>query len=356
MRRAAPTAPVEEPRPAKEEPKASKKPGSEAWRQQRLSGQRPILSTRWLTILFAAVAALFIPLGIAALVASRSVVEIRKNYVPEVCTSGSSTCSVTIEVEQDIKGPLMFYYEIENFYQNYRTFVRSTSEKQLSGKEVAPEADCGSLTNLEQRAPYYVPGLSAPVTFSGQCGADGTGCLSPCGIIAWSQFNDTFALFDAAGAPVPWDSSGVAGPWLKRKFKNRAACVDASGAFTRDPAVIAARGCFDVEDESFIVWMQTSALPSFRKLHRVLRDGLKAGTYRVAVGNWYPVEAFGGRKSLVFSTASWVGSRGDFLGIALIVMGSIAALCALFIATAHLCLPVRKPADPAAIKWAPHAD
>ena len=50
--------------------------------------------------------------------------------------------------------------------------------------------------------------------------------------------------------------------------------------------------------EHFMVWMRTSALPTFRKLYGKLEGGLKKGSYVVRIKNNYNVNNFGGKKSI----------------------------------------------------------
>jgi LEM3 (ligand-effect modulator 3) family / CDC50 family len=34
-------------------------------------------------------------------------------------------CSISIEVDEDLKPPILVYYQIENFHQNHRKYARS---------------------------------------------------------------------------------------------------------------------------------------------------------------------------------------------------------------------------------------
>lgn len=98
-----------------------------------------------------------------------------------------------------------------------------------------------------------------------------------------------------------------------------------------------------VTDEDFIVWMRTAALPSFRKLHRIINVDLTPGNYSFVINQSmflflfknpyidFPVRDFGGRKKVVLSTGSWIGGKNLFLAISyLVVAGICAVLCVVF--------------------------
>ena len=64
------------------------------------------------------------------------------------------------------------YYHLHRFYQNHKRYVRSRSDAQLAGKTRDPSIKC-------QPEQYEGDGQSRPI--------------NPCGLIAWSLFNDSFA-------------------------------------------------------------------------------------------------------------------------------------------------------------------
>jgi hypothetical protein len=85
--------------------------------------------------------------------------------------------------------------------------------------------------------------------------------------------------------------------------------------------------CGDVSNEEFIVWMRTSGLPTFRKLHRVINTDLKKGeTIQLTINDVFPVNSFSGSKKIVFSTTAWIGGKNTFLGAAYITVACICIL------------------------------
>merc|ERR1719327_1955158 len=68
----------------------------------------------------------------------------------------------------------------------------------------------------------------------------------------------------------------------------------------------------DMKDEHFMVWMRTSALPTFRKLYGKLDNGLEKGEYVVRIYNNYNVDNFGGTKSVELTQLNSLGGNNNY--------------------------------------------
>ncbi|KAA8523399.1 hypothetical protein F0562_009822 [Nyssa sinensis] len=130
----------------------SKRPKYSKFTQQELPACKPILTPRWVISAFMLVSMIFIPIGIASLFASRDVVEIIDRYETEcippdlrndkvgyIQSPGEKPCNRTLTVPKNMKQPIFVYYQLDNFYQNHRRYVKSRSDEQL--KDPSSEND-----------------------------------------------------------------------------------------------------------------------------------------------------------------------------------------------------------------------
>ncbi|KAL0485441.1 cell cycle control protein 50A [Acrasis kona] len=325
-------------------PKKSKKPKvhlDRAFTQQRLPAWQPILSPPWVIASFFIIFLIFTPIGIAIFFASQSVIETNELQYDNLCTmtinnQTAPVCSISkreIVVPALMKAPVYMYYKLTNFYQNHRRYAASRSDSQLGGTANINPSDAQS--------------TCAPITFY-QPTQDITNETSsasvyvPCGLVAWSMFNDTFVLYskDAGGnfnvlcdgpnagngnssctkKGIAWKSD------VDVKFKYGATGRNSSGGATYygEPTHLIP----DVQDEDFIVWMRTAALPNFRKLYRIINVDIPAGTYYLDIEQRYPVSNFSGTKSVILTTSSWIGGKNLFLAIAYMAVGGLCFLLA----------------------------
>ena len=179
----------------------------------------------------------------------------------------------------------------------------------------------------------------------------------PCGLIANSVFNDTYPSVQLLNAP------GVDGSQTYNFTERGIAWGGIADNYAATPGYDSPSDVLPPpnwrerypdgytefpnlhEDEHFQVWMRIAALPTFRKLW-ARNDGevMARGTYRITANMNYPVKQFGGTKSIVMSTVSWVGWTQRFLGWAYVAAAILCVLLAVAGLVRHLIKP-RKLGD-----------
>ena len=81
-------------------------------------------------------------------------------------------CNIVMTAPADMAPPIYVYYELHNFYQNHRRYVKSRSDAQLAG---AMYTDISSLADCDPLRGVTIDGTMRP--------------LDPCGLVAQSYFN-----------------------------------------------------------------------------------------------------------------------------------------------------------------------
>eukprot|EP00753_Platysulcus_tardus_P010060 PLAT2482.18.p2 GENE.PLAT2482.18~~PLAT2482.18.p2 ORF type:complete len:337 (-),score=166.61 PLAT2482.18:31-1041(-) len=328
----------------------SHRPDDTDFKQQRLKAWQPILTPVWVISTFFGIGVIFIILGVVLMGASNSVVETCVQYGGTKdsmsgctwkagcnATVSGTPCTVEMTAPAEMKAPIYVYYELDNFFQNHRRYVKSRSDAQLQGEKVSD-------TDLQDAcSPKYK-------------GEDGK-ILWPCGLIANSYFNDDIELTTAGYTmmedDIAWPSDKAA------KFKNQpAADVDPEKyqylnttypGYAQEAAAAGLKG--GVENEHFIVWMRTAGLPRFRKLYgRIEKDIPKDKKITFSIDSKFAVKPFDGGKALVMTTTSWLGGKNPFLGTAYLVVGIICLVLAIIFFAKQQIRP-RKLGDPAFLQW-----
>ncbi|XP_019417711.1 PREDICTED: putative ALA-interacting subunit 2 [Lupinus angustifolius] len=309
--------------------------------QQNLPACKPVLTPATIVATFLMIGFIFIPVGFVTLRASNSVVEIVDRYdndcIPEEFKNNkvafikddslSKNCSRLLKVDKPMKAPIYIYYQLDNYYQNHRRYVKSRSDQQLlHGLGYNDTSSCKPLESSDD----------LPVV--------------PCGLIAWSMFNDTYKF-----------SRGPSE--LKVNKKNIAWKSDRNHKFGKDVypfnfqnGTLTGGGKLDPtiplsDQEDLIVWMRTAALPSFRKLYGRIEVDLDADDVIVVqLMNNYNTYSFGGKKKLVLSTSSWLGGKNNFLGLANLFVGTFCILISIIFLLLHVKNP-RPYGDTTYLSW-----
>lgn len=367
----------------------SNKPANTLFKQQRLPAWQPILSPPHVAACFVLIAAIFIPIGIAVLVANDSATDLEFKYSGlKVCTPSNNEgyyeytvdntttrmgCKLetSFTITETMKAPVYLYYKLTNFYQNHRRFAKSRSDKQLTGSDV----DSGSMSDA---APLIHPGEyfdaeGTRLNIDGVSTRYGDMVYNPAGLVAWSMFNDSFVLYAMNDTtptlicntsnfdrhtnfplePMGCHKKGIAWStdvdakyktpflgarqWTARRSLYGAPELATDNAYFENGwyASEAGHQVPVTTDEDFMVWMRTASLPTFRKLLRVIDVDLLPGEYRMEIIDQYDVSAFDGDKAFALATVSWAGGKNNFLAIAYITVGSIILLAGIIFFIVH---------------------
>jgi len=321
-----------------------KQPLNTQFKQQSIPGKMIIYSPPCAVSLMVAVSIIFLALGAAILIESDSVVEIVQRYDDKQACAYNKTnpkqlwdgCKYIypFEIPRTMKAPVFLYYQLTNYYQNHRKYVKSMSTMQLAGQDPATVelmSDCKPrLTNKDKSLTY-----------------------SPAGLMPWSMFNDSFALYGADGTlfcdgelftkdkdstplqNMTCTKKGIAWDSDKDKYAppfNGTNILTYTGRTDKGNKSYIVNGWYEFEDyhplpnpqdEDFMVWMRNEPISSFRKLYRVIQTDLTAGSYVMHVKQRYDVLAFGGTKSFVLLKPGWIGAPNRPLAGFYLAVGSL---------------------------------
>ncbi|KAG8810417.1 hypothetical protein FRC18_004070 [Serendipita sp. 400] len=367
-----------------------RKPANTAFKQQRLKAWQPILTPKTVLPTLFIIGLVFAPIGGLLIWGSSKITQITLDYTDCINAGANFTsstasfqdmpssavdyqlknpqqtfakpqwsfqsapsdpdpskryqCRLRFELPDDLEKPVFLYYKLTNFFQNHRRYVQNLDKDQLKGKAI----DAGTLQK----------GNCRPL---GHDDRDTSKAIYPCGLIANSMFNDTLnnpvLVSGSTNTTYEFSHTGIAWPGEKRKYAAKTDykiqdIVPPPNWRDRFPNGYTAENLPNLNaDEHFQNWMRTAGLPTFSKLYgRNDGQGMQKGTYELDVYMNFPVSAFGGSKSVVISTVSWIGGKNPFLGWAYIAAASLFVLLAMIGLLWH-CLKPRKLGDMNLLSW-----
>jgi hypothetical protein len=189
------------------------------FKQQTLPAWRPIPSFRSTMITFTVFGVIFLGLGILLYLMSNQISEIiveRYDDAPE-CAKLGQNCTLKFNVTAPIAGPIYVYYQLDNFYQNHRRYVKSRSFNQLKGDYLTVDklTDCDPI-KANKDVMVNMTSVSQKLLLN-------DGPAIPCGLVAKSFFRDAYTVTGPSPSTdvvsilnnnIAWDSD------KEYKFKN----------------------------------------------------------------------------------------------------------------------------------------
>ena len=360
-----------------DESEQTMRPKDDAIHQQRIHAWHPVLDPVWVIVALLYLGVIMVPVGFKIESLQDDVVEMKITYdgvEGAPCSIGTNysagrTCILNFTAPKYMAPPILIHYELTDFHQNHRDYYRSRDDYQLRGKP-GPSAEL----ERDRCKPLYKLGDLR---------------LNPCGLIANTFFNDIITLVSGRGlsaTPLVMREDGIA--WqsdIDFQFAQPEGfafeeCPDAcdESCCTGEwecgseglPYVRSDGTCFrfvypfddevqylyetypdiinpleGVTNEHFIVWMRVATQPTFRKLYGWIDEPIDEGTtLQFQVNANFPVESFGGTKSLLVGTNMVFGGRNPYLGRVFYGVGFFCIIAGIFFALKHIFRP-RKLAD-----------
>ena len=298
------------------EGEGSNKPKDTAFVQQRLRAFQLVHTLETTIACLVGASLLFLMFGFVLYAQADKITEAVVRY-DNACSS--KDCNVTFTFEGITKGPIYIYYELRNFYQNHRKFLKSKSYPQLRGEDVDVSglSTCeGALYGKELYDDYYLDGSLIK----------DKDVANPCGLFPRSVFNDTFILLNPEGIRVNISEEDIA--WSSdRNYLYQYPDDGEKKLWT------------DTENEHFIVWMRASVTKNFKKLwgKLVKREGRKRrldellpGNYTLQIQNNYDVSQWDGEKRVIITNVNSLGGKNYFLGMIFVFCSILCCFSSLF--------------------------
>ncbi|KAH1219394.1 ALA-interacting subunit 3 [Glycine max] len=277
-------------------------------------------------------------------------------------------------VEHKMEAPIYIYYQLDNYYQNQEDRIRYLSLLTiqptlylLNRREYSKECVRKCIVSI-----LFFSIIAVIVFKTSNCvdmilvnscryvksrndkqlrnKTKDNQPIVPCGLIAWSLFNDTYK-FSTNNKDLTVNKKNIA--WGSDQRSRFGSDVYPKN-FQRGDLIGGAKLNESIpwsQQEDLIVWMRTAALPTFRKLYGKIEVDLEVNDeIEIAIENNYNTYEFGGKKKLVLSTTTVMGGKNPFLGTAYLFVGGLSLLCAIGFILLYVIKP-RPLGDPSYLPW-----
>ena len=276
------------------------------FRQQKFPGWRPLPTISCITIIFISFGIFFIIVGVIILIFTGMIKEYKYRY-----TCNNQFCTIVARIPEEMKKPIMIYYQLNNFRENHRFYLDNKSDKQLKGEQIS-KADLEKSNECENSL-YNFDFINAG-KISNPSDFNGNDIAFPCGLKAKSFFQDKIEKITVSTKEVEITTKDIA-------YK---ADIDSYSKVKYDSN----KHWLDVNDEQFMIWMRTSPFENPRKLWgKIEKDDIPKDSYiqvnisQASYGNF--------DKYVILSTRNVFGGKSLFLGVIYIVFGGLCLISAI---------------------------
>jgi len=281
--------------------------------QQKMFGWRPLPTISCITIIFVCFAIFFIIMGIIILVFTAQIKEIKSEYSNyESCKT--NPCDFEIYITEDMKKPIMVYYQVDGVIQNHRFYMDNKSDKQLKGEDadledLKKDKICeNALTTEEMDYQWNYE--------NGHQDANPT-LANPCGLISKTYFNDKFFHWKIDSEEEEVEEEGIAYQSDLDTYEE----------------ILGKEGLLYDIDEHFLVWMRPSPFSNPRKLWgRINKDLNQNSRLKVQIELNY---RYSYNKYIILSTRNIFGGKSMFLGICYIIAGGLSLMASVIFITTY---------------------
>jgi hypothetical protein len=120
------------------------------------------------------------------------------------CGTGVGACTMKFTIATTMTAPVYFYYQLDNFYQNHRRYVKSRDFSQLKGTWPDDLSNCDPIVKNKD--------VSLTLKNVNKVLLNQEAPANPCGLVAKSFFTDKFVLYDNAtpNKEVKMNEKGIA--------------------------------------------------------------------------------------------------------------------------------------------------
>jgi hypothetical protein len=88
---------------------------------------------------------------------SNDIVEVTQRY-DDICPGINNVCNIPITISSKMTNPVHLFYQLENFYQNHRIYMKSYSTDQLAGSDLSygSLSACDPAINVADIGSYFI--------------------------------------------------------------------------------------------------------------------------------------------------------------------------------------------------------